>query len=160
MQIQIISDSCPLLAPSSSKIFVCKQHYREIIINQKKYSPLGEYSTKNIFVRVSTLRVKMRNNLAVAFLALLGSANGQWKAQRHFEEGGTSVNPVYRQTRQLEQYYSAYRNDLTNRWEINSNYFFVFCHAKFWFRFFLHVWVEFNFELKIRTQYEMWADMW
>ena len=54
----------------------------------------------------------MRNNLAVAFLALLGSANGQWKAQRHFEEGGTSVNPVYRQTRQLEQYYSAYRNDL------------------------------------------------
>ena len=54
----------------------------------------------------------MRNNLAVAFLALLGSANGQWKAQRHFEEGGTSVNPVYRQTRQLEQYYSAYRNEL------------------------------------------------
>ena len=53
----------------------------------------------------------MRNYLAVAFLALLGSANGQWKAQRHFEEGGTSVNPVYRQTRQLEQYYSAYRND-------------------------------------------------
>ena len=53
----------------------------------------------------------MRNNLAVAFLALLGSVNGQWKAQRHFEEGGTSVNPVYRQTRQLEQYYSAYRND-------------------------------------------------
>ena len=54
----------------------------------------------------------MRNYLAVAFLALLGSANGQWKAQRHFEEGGTSVNPVYRQTRQLEQYYSAYRKDL------------------------------------------------
>ena len=56
----------------------------------------------------------MRNNLAVAFLALLGSANCQWKAQRHFEERGTSVNPVYRETRQLEHYYSAYRNDLTN----------------------------------------------
>ena len=56
----------------------------------------------------------MRNNLAVAFLALLGSANCQWKAQRHFEERGTNVNPVYRETRQLEHYYSAYRNDLTN----------------------------------------------
>ena len=54
----------------------------------------------------------MRNNLAVAVLALLGSTNAQWKAERHFEEGGTSVNPVYRQTRQLEQYYSAYRKDL------------------------------------------------
>lgn len=43
-------------------------------------------------------------------MALLGSANGQWKAERHFEESGTSVNPVYRQTRQLEQYYSAYSN--------------------------------------------------
>ena len=54
----------------------------------------------------------MRNNLAVALLALLGSANAQWKAERHFEEGGTSVNPIYRETRQLEQYYSAYRKNL------------------------------------------------
>ena len=54
----------------------------------------------------------MRNTLAVALLALLGSANAQWKAERHFEDGGTSVNPIYRETRQLEQYYSAYRKNL------------------------------------------------